>query len=250
MQKAGIGIRWGHSVLRAQGDGRIEQATIGPVNGPQSGPQTETVPVDTICLGYGFTPSVQLSRLAGCEHQYQPVQQAHVPSRDEWMQTTLEGLFVVGDGAGISGKDVARLEGRLAAMGAARMFGQDVASDRVLAVNQALGRQRRFAAVLDDLFPFPTQMDHLLTDDTVLCRCEEITVGQIRHMVSKGATTVNAIRMLTRAGMGRCQGRMCGQSVAELLARETDQSVEAVGQATPRPPVVPIPLAGLIEEGT
>ncbi len=103
--------------------------------------------------------------------------------------------------------------------------------------------------MLDDLFPTSAHLAELLTDDTVLCRCEEITVGEIRRAVEEGATTVSAIRMLTRAGMGRCQGRMCGSSVAELLARELDQPVEAAGQSTPRPPIVPVPLGGLAEEG-
>ncbi len=114
MRKAGVGIRWSHWVQRAQGDGRVEQAVIGSARrqiggGQTAGPEGETVPVDTICLGHGFTPSVQLSRLAGCEHRYQPVQRAYVPVRDEELQTTLEGLYVAGDGAGIGGKDVAQL---------------------------------------------------------------------------------------------------------------------------------------------
>jgi NAD(P)H-nitrite reductase large subunit len=111
-----------------------------------------------------------------------------------------------------------------------------------------LERQGRFAAVLDALFPLSAHLADLLTDDTVLCRCEEITVGEIRRAISEGATTVSAVRMLTRAGMGRCQGRMCGPSVAEVLAQELGQPVEAVGQATPRPPVVPIPLDGLMDD--
>jgi hypothetical protein len=112
-----------------------------------------------------------------------------------------------------------------------------------------LDRQRRFAAVLDDLFPLSAHLSDLLTNDTVLCRCEEITVGQVRQAITKGATTVSAVRMLTRAGMGRCQGRVCGASAAELLARELGQPVEAAGQATPRPPVLPIPLDGLLDGG-
>ena len=106
----------------------------------------------------------------------------------------------------------------------------------------------RFATVLDSLFPLPAHLTDLLTDETVLCRCEEITVGEVRRAVAEGATTVSAVRMLTRAGMGRCQGRMCGSSVAELLARELGQTVEAGGQATPRPPVIPIPLDGLLDQ--
>jgi bacterioferritin-associated ferredoxin len=206
------------------------------------------VEVDAICLGHGFTPAYQLSRLAGCEHRYLAVQRNYVPIRDEWLQTTVNGLFVAGDGAGIGGKDVARLEGRLASLGAARAMGLSLDDGQLASVRKELDRQRRFAAVLDDLFPLSAYIGDLLTEDTVLCRCEGITVSQVRRAIDEGATTVNAVRMITRAGMGRCQGRMCGASVAELLARELEQPVESVGQATPRPPVVPIPLDGLLEE--
>jgi NAD(P)H-nitrite reductase large subunit len=123
-----------------------------------------------------------------------------------------------------------------------------VVPERVRALRQGLERQRRFAAVLDALFPLSAHLADLLTDDTVLCRCEEITVSEVRRAVAEGATTVSAVRMLTRAGMGRCQGRMCGAVVTELLARELGRPVEAAGQATPRPPVVPIPLGGLIDD--
>ena len=250
MQKAGVGIRWQQVVWRAEGEGRVERAVIGPAGGGAA----ETVAADTVCLGHGFTPSIQLSRLAGCEHHYRPQQRAYVPQRDEWLQTTRAGLFAAGDGAGIGGKDVARLEGRLAAWGAARALGQgvgsatdDQADDRVAALRRELERQRRFAAVLDDLFPLSAHLGDLLTDDTLLCRCEEITVGQVRQAIAEGATTVSAVRMVTRAGMGRCQGRMCGPPLAELLAQALGRPVEAVGQATPRPPVVPVPLEGLLD---
>lgn len=243
MRQAGVGIRWGHLVFRAEGDGQLEAVTIGPVDGSRP----EIVPADTLCLGHGFVPGIQLSRLAGCDHQYRPGQAAHVPVRDEWLETTLAGLFVAGDGAGIGGKDVALLEGQLAAMGAARRLGREAAPDRVSGVRRDLARQKRFAAVLDDLFPLSSHLGDLLTDETVLCRCEEVTVGEVRRAIEEGASTVSAIRMLTRAGMGRCQGRMCGSPVAELLARQLGQPVELVGQATPRPPVVPIPLEGLLE---
>ena len=143
---------------------------------------------------------------------------------------------------------MARLEGRLASLGAAKALGLGLDDAILASVRKELDRQRRFAAVLDDLFPLSAHIGDLLTDDTVLCRCEGITVSQVRGAIDEGATTVNAVRMITRAGMGRCQGRMCGASVAELLARELEQPVESVGQATPRPPVVPIPLDGLLEE--
>lgn len=244
MRRAGTPLRWGWVIRRAEGDGQVVRAVIGPV----SGGAAETLDVDTICLGHGFTPSVQLARQAGCEHRYDPGQRAYLPVRDEWLQTTQEGIFVAGDAAGIGGKDVALWEGRLAALAAARQLGRAVPPDRLAAARRELARQRRFAAVLLDLFPASAHLGDLLTDDTVLCRCEEITVAEVRRAVAEGAETLNAVRMVTRAGMGRCQGRMCGGPVSELIARELGRPVEALGQVTPRPPVAPVPLEGLLEE--
>ncbi len=244
LRRARVPLRWGWLVRRAGGDGQVERAIIGTVTGDAE----ETVAVDTICLGHGLMPSVQLARQAGCEHRYDPGQRAYLPVRDEWLQTTQEGIFVAGDAAGIGGKDVALWEGRLAALAAARQLGRTVPADRLAAIRRELARQRRFAAVLLDLFPASARLGDLLTDDTVLCRCEEITVGEIRRAVAEGAETLNAVRMVTRAGMGRCQGRMCGGPVSELIARELGRPVEALGQVTPRPPVVPVPLEGLLED--
>lgn len=244
IRRAGKGIQWGQTVLRAEGNGHVQRAVIGPIDGSGS----EIVDADAISLGYGFTPAIQLSRLAGCGHYYDPERGAYAPMRDEWLQTTLSGLFVAGDGGGIAGKDVARLEGHLAATGAALQLGRAADPDRVSTLRLELARQRRFTAVLDALFPSTSIGGKLLTDDTILCRCEEITVGQLRCAINEGAGTVTALRMLTRAGMGRCQGRMCGIPAAELLARQLDRSVEAVGQATPRPPIMPVPLAGLLDD--
>jgi len=244
MRRARTPLRWSHVVRRAEGSGQVERAVIGAVQGDA----VETVAVDTICLGHGFTPAVQLARQAGCQQRYDPGQGVYLPVRDEWLQTTLPGLFVAGDGAGIGGKDVALWEGRLAALGAAGQLGRPVAPDRVARVQRELARQRRFAAVLLALFPASAHLGDLLTDDTVLCRCEEITVGEIRRVIDEGATTLNAVRMVTRAGMGRCQGRMCGGPVIELLARALGQPVETLGEVTPRPPVIPVPLDGLLEE--
>ncbi len=244
LRRARVPLRWGWLVRRAEGDGQVARAVIGPA----AGGATQTMAVDIICLGHGLMPSVQLARQAGCEHRYDPVQRAYLPVRDEWLQTSQPGIYVAGDGAGIGGKDVAAWEGRLAALAAAQQLGRPLPAGRVEAVRRELARQRRFAAVLLDLFPVSAHLGDLLTDDTVLCRCEEITVAEIRRAVADGAETLNAVRMVTRAGMGRCQGRMCGGPVSELIARELGRPVEALGQVTPRPPVVPVPVEGLLED--
>ncbi len=236
-------VQRGHTAYRAQGDGRLEKVVIGPIDGAVAGP--DTVRADALCLSHGFLPATELSCQAGCEHRYRADQAAIVPVRDEWLQTTRAGLFAAGDCAGVCGKDVAMLEGRLAAMGAARHLGRPVPAARILAVKRELVKQRRFAAVLDDLFPSSPGLADLLTEDTVICRCEEITVGEVRSIIAEGATTMTAVRRLTRAGMGRCQGRMCASSITRLVAEERGCPVEAVRQATGRAPIVPVPLEEL-----
>jgi NADPH-dependent 2,4-dienoyl-CoA reductase/sulfur reductase-like enzyme len=237
-------LRWGQTVLRAEGKEHVERAVVGSLDGSTA----ETLSVDTICIGYGFVPSVQLPAQAGCEMEYRSASRAYVPVRDEWLQTSLSGLYVAGDGAGIGGKDAALWEGRLAALAAGARLGQATPESRIKRVRRELRKQRRFAAVLEVLFPIPTALWDLVTEDTVLCRCEEVTVADVRRAVADGATTPTAVKNLTRVGMGRCQGRMCYHSVALAIAQQTESPVEQMSTFTPRPPVLPVPLEGLLEE--
>jgi NAD(P)H-nitrite reductase large subunit len=247
IRRSGSRVQWGQTAYRAEGDEQVERVVIGPIDGPAA--DLRSVRADTVCLSHGFVPAVELSRQAGCEHRHHAGQGTTVPVRDAWLETTRPGLFAAGDGAGVSGKDIAMLEGSLAAMGAARHLGHPVPAARISAVRRELSRQRRFSAVLDDVFPFSPRLRGLLTDDTVICRCEEITVEEVRRIIAEGATTMADVRRLTRAGMGRCQGRMCGNAVARLLAEELGCPVEAVKRATPRAPILPVPLKGLSADG-
>ena len=81
--------------------------------------------------------------------------------------------------------------------------------------------------------------------DLVICRCEEVTKGEILQAIAEGATTLNDIKRRTRAGMGLCQGKSCGRLVQRILSQATGQPIGDVMPATFRPPVRPIPLGVL-----
>ena len=244
MWRTGQSVQWGQMVFSAQGENQVEGATFGRVDGSNQ----KTIPVDTICLGYGFVPAVQLSRQAGCEHHFDEKIGGWVPTRDEWLMTTIPGIFAAGDGAGIGGKDTAFCEGQLAALGVAQTLGKKLTPEKVDQTRRTLVRQNRFAEVLNTVFPFPAQTLDLLSDETFICRCEGVRVKDVRQMISEGATTLGVLRKLTRAGMGRCQGRFCGHTLAAILFQQTGQPLDQLELATPRPPVMPIPLHGLGEE--
>ncbi len=110
-----------------------------------------------------------------------------------------------------------------------------------------LARERRFQKFYGELFtPGPGLYD-LANDDTILCRCEEVTLAAVRRAVALGAVTADEVKAITRCGMGECQGRMCGHLVTRAVARQTGRRVAEVGLFRPRPPLFPVPVAGFAE---
>jgi thioredoxin reductase/bacterioferritin-associated ferredoxin len=249
---ARVPLRLGWAVTEARGDGQVEAAVICRLDAtgrPIAG-SAETVAVDTIAIGYGLIPATELSRQLGCEHDFLPERGGYAPRRDAEMRTSLRGVFAVGDGAGIGGAELAQIEGRIAAVAAARDLGrlsESVAQAAIWQEQPDLVRQRRFAAMLAERFAPPPGLDALANDATIICRCEEVTLGDIRRAVADGATAANEVKGLTRAGMGNCQGRICGERVARIIAAEAGHAgdpaaIRAAGCFTARPPIHPLPL--------
>jgi NAD(P)H-nitrite reductase large subunit len=122
-------------------------------------------------------------------------------------------------------------------------LGRPGEADEVVRLDGALARQARFREALENAYPFPAHLIHAVADDEIVCRCEGITAGALRDAArGKDAGEVNRLKALTRIGMGRCQGRVCGHASAELLARARGVAVESVGRLRGQPPVKPIPI--------
>jgi thioredoxin reductase/bacterioferritin-associated ferredoxin len=252
LRAAHVPIRPGWAVIEARGDGQVEEAVICRVDdaGRPIAGGVETVAVDTIAIGYSLIPSTELARLLGCDHKFRPDQGGYVPRRDAEMRTNLPGVYAVGDGAGIGGAELAQIEGRIAGLAAARDLGRlsEAAAGAAIKREQpGLARQRRFAAMLGALFTPAPGIYALANDATIICRCEEVTLGDIRRAVADGATDVNEVKGLTRAGMGNCQGRICGELVGRIIAAEMGRAnatdaIQSAGCFTIRPPIHPLPL--------
>jgi bacterioferritin-associated ferredoxin len=164
------------------------------------------------------------------------------------MQTSAPGLFVAGEAAGVAGASAAMLEGRLAGLAASCRLGG--ISEAALADACASTRTRRrhlksFGAMLDTLFAPLPGLSAITTDDTVICRCEEVTAGGVQEAIAEGATTLDALKTRTRTGQGPCQGRTCGPILARMIAQQSGRSLADAGQFHVRPPLKPVPLAAL-----
>lgn len=237
-------------IRRALGSASVTGAVVSECDGdwrPIAGTEM-AFDVDAVIVGYGFVSSLELSRLAGCEHRYEPALGGYVPVRSRDMESTVPNVFIVGDGAGVAGSAVALEEGQLAGLVVAnrqeRLLGRDFSG----AASRARGRLLHLAGfrrVMDELYRFGDGLYTLAEEQTILCRCEEVTVAEALEAAREGATHVNEVKAWTRVGMGRCQGRMCGPALSHLIARAAGTSVTETGVFTPRPPAKPVPLAAL-----
>jgi NADPH-dependent 2,4-dienoyl-CoA reductase/sulfur reductase-like enzyme len=246
-----VPLRYGRVVVRAEGDGRVEEVVHAAVDRdwrPLSGTE-ERVAADTLCVGYGFFPSVELPRLAGCDFTYDEGLGGPVVARDAWLRTTVAGISAAGDGTGVAGSYVAIDEGRLAALGALADLGAlsaAAAEERARPIRVRLARKEAFRRALAPLHRVGPGIYELATPDTVVCRCEGLTLGTLDDAL---ATTgdPNLVKLLTRAGMGLCQGRNCQRQIAAILARRHGVAIADVPVPTPRPPVRPVPIAAVAD---
>src|SRR5262249_32690516 len=203
---ARVPVLAGHAVVRAEGQGKVEQAVVSRIDGsgrPVPGSEL-TFAVDAVCAGFGFLPSNELARTLGLKHVFDPGLAQLVAVVDDRGRTSLEGVWVVGDGAGTGGAHLARACGLLAGLDAVRSLGRDVppavaAEERSARRDRA--RSRRFQAALGRLFAAPRLADQLASRDTLVCRCEEVTLHAVEASFDEGAGELGAVKRVTRAGM-------------------------------------------------
>lgn len=197
---------------------------------------------DLLLLHDGVVPNTQVTRaLPGCAHAWDSAQMAFRPVLDAWGNTSLDGLLVAGDGGGIGGARAAALSGRIAALEAARWLGRVTVEQRDALAGPLLHRRSAELAprgLLDALYP-PLPMARV-ADDTLVCRCEEITAGRVRAAVRLGAQGPNQIKAFLRAGMGPCQGRVCGPAVHALMAEARGVAPESLEPLRTRFPTKPV----------
>ncbi|WP_372395701.1 NAD(P)/FAD-dependent oxidoreductase [Azospirillum sp. HJ39] len=229
------------TALRAEGDGALKSVTY-TRNGTE-----HRLPADTLLLHQGVIPNLNLANATGCAQRWDEVQRCWRPTADEWGATSVEGVSLAGDGAGIGGARAAEEAGRLAALDALHRLGRiDRArrDEEAAPFRAALDRSLTGRKFLDVLYS-PAQAFRAPSDDTIVCRCEEITAGAVREAVRLGCSGPNQAKSFLRCGMGPCQGRLCGPTVTEVIAAERGVSPAEVGYYRLRPPVKPITLAEL-----
>lgn len=238
LRQAGVRRFIGGRDIAVLGEDRAEAIAFSTAKGPQH------IACDTVLLHHGVVPNTQVTRSIEADHVWSEQQRCFAPDTDAWGETSVAGVFVAGDGAGILGAQAAELSGQMAALQVACALKKLPQSGRDLAarpLRRALTRQRAFRRFLDRAYP-PYAGALAPTDDTIVCRCEEITAGQVRAAAAQGAPGPNQCKAFLRVGMGPCQGRYCGATVTELLATAQGQTQQQTGAFRIRPPIKPVTL--------
>ncbi|HET8678755.1 MAG TPA: NAD(P)/FAD-dependent oxidoreductase [bacterium] len=250
LRKAGARVWRSHLPIRILGHDRVERVMCSRIDAewhPIPGTDV-TFDVDAICLTYGFVPAIELARLAGCRVDYRPDAGGWVTWHDAHQATSVPDIFVAGEAGDIEGAAVALEEGRLAGLEAARQFGAVENAHYAMRrreIERELVRARRPMAIVRHLVRLKPGLFELMTDDTVVCRCEDVRVEEVREAARRWEPGFRGIKFLTRAGMGMCQSRICRHLVARLIADTTGAAIDSIPLDTPRPPVRPVPLEAM-----
>jgi NADPH-dependent 2,4-dienoyl-CoA reductase/sulfur reductase-like enzyme len=226
-----VPYRTRHVVTRAYGADRVEAVEIARLDRSGRPVGARTVDCDAVAVGWGFTPQLELHLQLGCGTRLDG-DGSLVVRVDACQATSVPGVWAAGEATGVGGWQLAAVEGEIAGAAAA---GAPVPPRLV----RRRARLRRFAAAMHAAHPVPGGLLDRLPDDVLVCRCEEVPAGAVRAAVTElAATDARTVKLLTRTGMGWCQGRICGAATAGLTAAACGRPVgEADLRATAERPL-------------
>ena len=241
LKKFGITPRFSRIVSSFSGDRATSSRIDSHFTTTQMGQNSHEV--DVVAVGWGFLPDLTLGGIAGCA-QHVDSDGTTVFSVDGAQQSSVENIWIAGEATGIGGADLSLIEGEIAGLAAS---GQKIRQS--LRIIRA--RKQIFANALKRSYPIKDGWQSWPNESTIICRCEEVKLNELRDSVSQlGAEDSRTAKLFTRAGMGLCQGRLCSRNVSELVAGFTGCVVsdgERISSSN-RPLANPISL-GLLGDG-
>jgi NAD(P)H-nitrite reductase large subunit len=242
IKQAGIHRQPGVRSLRAKGDTCLQSIEY------SYGNITREIDTELLLVHDGVIPNSHLAMSAGCDHHWNSLQHCWEPMLDNRGVSTQPEISIVGDSAGIAGADAATCSGRIIGWNVAQSLGfvdQSRCQSETREYRRQLDRISILRRFIDrhyrplDYFQVPVD------NETIVCRCEEVTVGEIRKVAELGCMGPNQGKAFTRCGMGPCMGRQCGNTVSQLFANYLGMDVNQIGHYRIRPPIRPLTVEHL-----
>ena len=243
LKRRGVSVLFGHRLAQIMGEESVTGIAV------KRRGQRREIACDAVALGYGLQSETQLADLAGVRFAFDPARRQWLPETDALGRANgRKDVYLAGDGAGMLGADAAEARGRLAAHAVLTDLDISHVTYRPQPDLEAVARATHLQAALRAAFDLPGNFLAAVSDETILCRCEQVQAGELRAIAGlMGARELNRAKSYSRVGMGRCQGRLCGHAAAEVMADKLGVSVDSVGRMRGQPPIKPVPVSTVAE---
>jgi len=247
--KSGTKILTGQVIIEALGAEMVQGAKFAPIDSqgkPKSDPKNiSNFQVDSVTIGYGFSPSNEIARILDCHHNIDEKWGYLTTTRDLMGATNLSNVWVIGDGSGINGAQVAKSNASLLALEMLRLA--KIKKGLLLKLQMQLAtftlkNQLFFQKTLWKVFNAPLIVDQVATPETYICRCLSISLTQAKSAISEHTLSAGAAKRINRVGMGRCQGRYCSPVIQKLISENTGSELNQFSGFAPQVPIKPVPI--------
>jgi len=249
---SGVPVKYRKKVLEARGKRYLEDVVVGKVDSdgkPISGSE-KIYKTNALAIGYGFVPNIEAPQMAGCELVYADDMGGWIVKVNDYLETSVENILAAGEITGVGGGLKSINEGKIAANTILKKFEKidDTEYQRQFKkLHQAQKYHHQFAHFFNSLYRVPLNSILDIPAETIICRCEDITMGKIKKAVANGYNTPKGLKNAMRVTMGNCQGRTCSPVIYDILNVLTHHHPQTIGLFQPRSPLKPISIAALAD---
>ncbi|MDQ1353289.1 MAG: hypothetical protein QG657_3595 [Acidobacteriota bacterium] len=247
---SGVPVKYRRKIVEARGKDALEEVVVGKTDA--SGKLivgTEKIyKTNALAVGYGFVPNIEGPQLAGCDLEFSDRKGGWTVKVNEKLETSVENILAAGEITGVGGALKSINEGKIAAFSILDKFEKISAEEYSRQLRKLTDERKhhlKFMDLFNSLYRIPSGALLDIPDDTVVCRCEDITMGDIKNGIDMGFTTSRGLKTAVRVSMGNCQGRTCGPIVFDLLNLLGKQEPGAIGPFHARPPLKPVSISAL-----
>lgn len=249
---SGVPVKYRGHVLEARGEKALEEVVIGKLdkNGDVIKGSEKTVRTEALAVGYGFVPNIEAPQLAGCALEYSREKGGWVVQVNDSLETSVDGILAAGEITGIGGAQKSLNEGKIAAYTILNKLGRGDKSKGIYNLKKCKRERKHhlsFVKCFNSLYRIKPKTILGIPDDTIICRCENVTMKMIKNAVQADSAcqNPNGLKIPTRCSMGQCQGRTCAPVIYDILHNLCQKSPEEIGLFTARPPLKPVSIKAL-----
>lgn len=246
-----VPVRYRTGIIEARGKEGLESVVTSRLDrtGKHVEGSEKVYRLNTLAVGHGFCPNIELAQLAGCDIEYEEGKGGWVVKVGEDLQTSIEHIFAAGETTGIGGARKSITEGYISALSILSRLGKTDQNKFLPRLRKERMDHMAFGKYFNGRCKISRRVVASIPDETVVCRCEEVSMGEIRRAVLDGADTPGALKRALRIGMGHCQGRTCGPILSDILTLYTGRAAEEISPFSVRNPVKPLAIRSLLNVG-